>query len=712
MKNLLLLVLFVGSFLSYSQQNVKAKKLQVTESAVVGGTSKDASAVMDIQSTDKGVLLPRLTQVQVDAILNPAEGLIVYNTTESGFQQYDGVSWVSLGGSGGIGTQDQVLSANRTLDLNSYSLSILNDSLSLKIDSLANLYGSYDSLRLFSIEKIDTTAAEIELYKDTVPNIRLRSDTNSFIVKGLTIGDTIVDNSAIVNLVSTDKGFLIPRMTTTERDAIVSPTTSLMLYNTTDSEFQFYDGASWAPVSGVSSNFANTDLTLDGNRTHDLNGNTLTFVQPDSPGTTWDLVSNQTNTVANLYTKVANYGGTQNWYIGKDPGLNNTDQRLGIEYVQSGRFSIYNEIDGAGFRVNLDNNLTNIYGFQIYRNSLNRGWALHDFSAGIDVINISSVNQNVAIGIDSEDNNSILAKLHVKGEGSTNATTAFLVENSSGTELLKILDDGTVTPNLAGNTIYSGDDVLTGDRNVTLNGNTLDFVGPIRENLRLTDDGDVQVLNSTANRGLLVASGGVTSNYIRLEAYSNAAFIHSLNSIRITSGALRSATFLPGKIGVRNDSPVASLHVRSLGSTVSTQAFAVENSSLSSAFIVRDDLTSDFFGNVTTTGQLTAGTDYGNTPTTNAFDYDCDLGVTQKLDLQGATATVSVTFSNPKEGNTYMLIVEQGTNLGDLTLPSGWYTNASPPYDFTTLADNERAMVTATYIDTEWYYSVNKLTLN
>jgi hypothetical protein len=44
---------------------------------------------------------------------------------------------------------------------------------------------------------------------------------------------------------------------------------------------------------------------------------------------------------------------------------------------------------------------------------------------------------NVVIG-----NSSASARLHVKGSGSTSATTALLVENSSGTDLLEIKDDG------------------------------------------------------------------------------------------------------------------------------------------------------------------------------------------------------------------------------------------------------------------------------
>jgi len=53
------------------------------------GSAPDASAVLDVKSTDKGMLTPRMTQSQIEAILNPVDGLIVFNTTDSRFYFYD-----------------------------------------------------------------------------------------------------------------------------------------------------------------------------------------------------------------------------------------------------------------------------------------------------------------------------------------------------------------------------------------------------------------------------------------------------------------------------------------------------------------------------------------------------------------------------------------------------------------------------------------------
>lgn len=52
--------------------------------------------------------------------------------------------------------------------------------------------------------------------------------------------------SAVFEASATTKGALMPRMTTTQRDAISSPATSLVIFNTTTGRFEHYNGTYWA----------------------------------------------------------------------------------------------------------------------------------------------------------------------------------------------------------------------------------------------------------------------------------------------------------------------------------------------------------------------------------------------------------------------------------------------------------------------------------
>lgn len=63
----------------------------------IGTNSPAASAKLDIQSTDKGLLIPRMTAANRTAITTPANGLVVYQTDAPvGFYYYDGGAWVRL----------------------------------------------------------------------------------------------------------------------------------------------------------------------------------------------------------------------------------------------------------------------------------------------------------------------------------------------------------------------------------------------------------------------------------------------------------------------------------------------------------------------------------------------------------------------------------------------------------------------------------------
>src|SRR5688500_2029491 len=56
-------------------------------------------------------------------------------------------------------------------------------------------------------------------------------------------------SSAMLEVTSISKGVLIPRMTTTDRNGIVSPAASLMIYNTTTGAYNYWNGSSWMAIA-------------------------------------------------------------------------------------------------------------------------------------------------------------------------------------------------------------------------------------------------------------------------------------------------------------------------------------------------------------------------------------------------------------------------------------------------------------------------------
>lgn len=64
----------------------------------IGTTTPNASSVLDVASTTQGLLAPRMTTVQRNAIVTPANGLLVFDTTENAFYFYSTPTstWIKL----------------------------------------------------------------------------------------------------------------------------------------------------------------------------------------------------------------------------------------------------------------------------------------------------------------------------------------------------------------------------------------------------------------------------------------------------------------------------------------------------------------------------------------------------------------------------------------------------------------------------------------
>lgn len=63
----------------------------------IGTNTPSSTAILDIQSTSKGLLIPRLTLAQRNAISTPATGLLIYQTDNTGgFYYFNGTGWIQI----------------------------------------------------------------------------------------------------------------------------------------------------------------------------------------------------------------------------------------------------------------------------------------------------------------------------------------------------------------------------------------------------------------------------------------------------------------------------------------------------------------------------------------------------------------------------------------------------------------------------------------
>jgi hypothetical protein len=81
-----------GNAITFTQ----AMTLDASGNLGIGTTTPNASAILDAQSTTKGVRMPNMTTTQKNAIASPAAGLMVFDTTLAKLCVYSGSAWQTI----------------------------------------------------------------------------------------------------------------------------------------------------------------------------------------------------------------------------------------------------------------------------------------------------------------------------------------------------------------------------------------------------------------------------------------------------------------------------------------------------------------------------------------------------------------------------------------------------------------------------------------
>jgi len=197
--------LFALSFLISLQLNA-----QSGISVNTSGATAHPSAMLDISSTDAGILIPRMTETQKNSIITPATGLLIYQTDAvTGFWYFDGTTWAqSLGATG-----------------------------------LAGATGPTGQDGVAGFLPQGTNIGNTPYWDGSDWVVSSANIYNNGSVVG--IGTNTPELSAKLDIYSDNSGLLIPRMTTMERDLINSPAQGLQIFNTTSNCLEFFIGSKW-----------------------------------------------------------------------------------------------------------------------------------------------------------------------------------------------------------------------------------------------------------------------------------------------------------------------------------------------------------------------------------------------------------------------------------------------------------------------------------
>jgi hypothetical protein len=278
MKHLLLSFLLFTSLAAHSQVGI-------------GTATPAASAQLDVSSTTKGFLPPRMDSTQRNAIVSPAAGLIIYNTTISALQIYSGSTWytasaaTTMGAIGGSSTTNGGTITSGVLSLTPADATnagivttgtqtfagnkIFNGNVGigtatppaklsvLAVPSEPSIPGTSSAgvirIGVNSNDGMDIGKSINPPYSGWIQNGFNATSAEPLSLNPLGgnvgIGTMTPAASAQLDVSSSTKGFLPPRMDSTQRNAIVSPAAGLTIYNTTLNAVQVYNGTVWSSTA-------------------------------------------------------------------------------------------------------------------------------------------------------------------------------------------------------------------------------------------------------------------------------------------------------------------------------------------------------------------------------------------------------------------------------------------------------------------------------
>ncbi len=173
------------------------------------------------------------------------------------------------------------------------------------------------------------------------------------------------DPTAALEVAATDKGMLIPRLTTAQRGLIPSPATGLLLFDTDTATFWFYNGTTWIELIDTlndadsdPANEFNTGATLTGTTLNVIDGGGTQSVNlaalQDGVNDADSDPANEFNTGATLSGTTLNVidgGGTQSVNLAAlQDGVNDADSDPANEFNTGATLTgtTLNVIDGGG----------------------------------------------------------------------------------------------------------------------------------------------------------------------------------------------------------------------------------------------------------------------------------------------------------------------------------------------------------------------------
>lgn len=186
------------------------------------------------------------------------------------------------------------------------------------------------------------------------------------------INTTTPDSSAALDVVSTTRGMLVPRLTLSQRSDIVNPANGLLIYQTDSTPgFYYYNSSSWQPLSAGSGTYVdvNSAQTISGKKTFtsDLLINGITAGR-GTGGLSTNVVFGNSSLTANTTGSFNTGTGYRTLFRNTTGGANTATGAEALAQNTSGSYNTAAGTYALSFNTNGDTN-TAYGGFSLYLNT-------------------------------------------------------------------------------------------------------------------------------------------------------------------------------------------------------------------------------------------------------------------------------------------------------------------------------------------------------
>jgi trimeric autotransporter adhesin len=334
------LVLFViGMFILKAQTNT----FPASGSGGIGTITPNASSLLEVKSTTQGMLVPRMTLIQRDAIATPATGLLIYQTNSTpGFYYFTGTVWTALKPSTPSKTLNNLTAPTKintellpdtgnTIDLGASTQAwknlFLNGSIFLDGNRFLHNSGSGNTFLGLSAGEVNTIGTNNTFVGNNAGHFNALTSNNSFFGSGTGLNNAANSNSFFGNNAGIGN-------TTGTLNCFFGESSGAASANAASSNNSFFGAFSGdANIIGANNAFfgkdaggANTTASNNsffGANSGDTNttGTSNAFFGKDAGGAN---ISASDNSFFGAFAGDANTTGTRNSFFGKNAGGSNS----------------------------------------------------------------------------------------------------------------------------------------------------------------------------------------------------------------------------------------------------------------------------------------------------------------------------------------------------------------------------------------------------